>query len=154
MSRTSETNARELKISFPGAWLTLAQTYGSGTFRDAVDPFYYFWIYNPLSPAFLRKIREICDQERESQAFHEIFPIYPEKDGVFPLGEDNNDHTFWHVTSGGPNEWPILVIERDFTSKSFQMPLTKWIGKLFSGEISIWNDPFTKRVWFHSDKPT
>jgi hypothetical protein len=150
-----DVNSAKLRTALPRDWRIFGVTYGSGTFRDAQDDFFYLRFYNPLSSSFVDRIQAICERERASQAFHERFAVFPEAAGVLPLGEDNANNALWFVAEGPADKWPILVCDKAFNVKKYPMPLISFIVSLLTGAISLWVDgenAFPSGVRFHPER--
>ena len=73
---------------------------------------------NPFSfsspDIYLNKINTICEVERSFRyKFPEryVFPIYPERGGLFPWAETKNGDVLFWITQHKPDDWPTLVKE-------------------------------------------
>jgi len=98
----------QLGFQLPQDYKDFINTYGTGLiagFMVIVSPWCPNYVdnligdYNGLLTAFrLARERNLCP-----------YPLFPEPDGLFPWGSDDQGHRlFWHQV-GHPDKWPIVV---------------------------------------------
>jgi hypothetical protein len=103
---------RTLGLALPDDLYELALNYGTGGFGTATYTG-ILRVYNPFSPMFVRHVSNMLAtlrvlKEGEGDSYIP-YGIHPEKPGLFPFGQDDNERLILWLTEGGPNEWPILV---------------------------------------------
>lgn len=149
----------ELGVQLPKAWCTVAENYGSGTIRTALNARSYTWIYNPLSPRFTQQVAKVCDAQNKLVKAHggplAIYPLYPEANGYFPLGEDDSENTFWFQMIDNADRWPIVVWEVALDNVlRFDMPLDAFLASLLSGDLGVETYTSQSSLVFVADRPT
>src|SRR3954469_15588520 len=78
----------------------------------------------------------MADQEGEIPGDAYPYPLYPEADGLLPWGHvDTGAELFWQ-TSGGPEEWTVVVAEaRGPEFEEFNDSMTGFLTKIMRGKI-------------------
>ena len=92
--------------------------------------------------------------EQECERFREIrgsakskdfpFDVFPDKAGLLPFGADECDVWLCWITTGNPNEWPIVVRWAWGTEgmRDFNMPLTEFLVNIIERKIELPCWPF------------
>lgn len=129
----------KLGTLLPQDYKDFVTTYGSGYLGR------FLWIVNPFVlepnlnlikaiPLFLDTLRQLR-QRYGAQRYP--YPCYPEPEGLLPLGAtDNGDDLFW-LTTGEPDEWPIVIKEsRQPVFEKHPGPMTSFLAGIISGAIN------------------
>jgi hypothetical protein len=129
------------QLGLPNEWKQFGITYGSGVFLGKQATVLY--VHNLFASSFLRETDAALDRLRDSKSLggDEGVPyaIFPEENGLLPLGHDNQGTHLWWRTAGDPNSWPI-VVQWFLGPKYFRelkMPLTELLVGLVRGEIHL-----------------
>jgi hypothetical protein len=142
------------QLALPSDWLRYAATYGSGYFLDSAyfdeseddleDSCPSISIFNPFSPHFQARIEglrfELLEAVRSTGGEAVPHPIFPEKEGLFPFGqEDGNDVLLCWLTVGEPDHWPIILRSgwRQDDHFEVRLPLTEFLVKLLTCEVEF-----------------
>lgn len=130
---------RAVGIQLPTELISYASTYGSGVFVGKRTT--RIQIFNPFSPHYITMVDFATNRlraAREHGGESAIpFPIFPEKNGLLPIGSDDcGTQLCWH-TQGLPDEWPILVQwERGMDGyEEVSIPFSDFLVKLFTRSI-------------------
>jgi hypothetical protein len=130
-----------LGISLPKDISELMNSFGSGWFGK-------IQLFNPYSPAYINRITYICQiyaRLRQDQGIEAIpHLIFPERPGLFPCGGNDEDGMLFWLTDGVPDQWPILLLDAGFRWQRFEMPITTFLAKIFSLELSC--------IWWNGDQ--
>jgi hypothetical protein len=105
----------------------------------------FLWPYNPFSSnenlnllTRGKLILEAMSVIKERFGDTEVpYPLFPEPGGLLPWGStDNGDSLFW-LTTGNPDEWPVVVNEsRGPSFEEFEESMTGFLARLINEEIS------------------
>jgi hypothetical protein len=134
------TNVKEsLGTELPTDYKEYINTFGTGSIGA------FLWPYNPFSNnenlnliTRSKLILEAMSVIKERFGDTEVpYPLFPEPEGLLPWGvTDNGDSLFW-LTAGNTDEWPVVINEsRGPFFERFEEPMTDFLAKLISGEIS------------------
>jgi hypothetical protein len=96
----------ELGISFPSDFRALIRRYGTGEFFGRLP------IANPLTAwgrAWIGKQLKGWYEFRNAAELDLAF--HPERPGLFPWGRDTNGNSFFWLTKGAPDRWPIIQLQ-------------------------------------------
>lgn len=137
----------KLGASLPAELKWFSQTYGLGTFRGSQTTAISIYSVGPDSfvndiNLELARFREIRG-EQSDEAYP--FNVFPEGDGLFPLGIDESDIWICWKCAGDPEQWPITVRWSwgEQGMREFDLPLTQFLTELFerSIELPCWPHP-------------
>ena len=99
-----------INIELPSIYKQVINTYGDHNWND------FLWIINPFSfqnaSEYLEFVQNTCEVERilrKSFPENHLFPIYPEKHGLFPWAITDNGDTFFWVTQHSPDKWATVI---------------------------------------------
>jgi hypothetical protein len=118
----------------PGDYRAFIEKYGSGRISGFV------WIFNPFSKR--QSINLVSQLSVQTDALKSLaqdfgekcpYPLFPENDGLLPLGmTDNGDVIHW-LTKGKPNDWKIVVNEaRGPRYEEFDSNLTSFLWEILT----------------------
>lgn len=135
---------RHFNLKFPKDYVQFITNYGSGQINGFIS------IYSAVnSPAYYEMIEWEC---RNYHDFKEKFPkeykhnIFPEKDGLFPLGRTDGGCLMWWHTAPEPENWEIVVYdENSWEYERYDMQLCEFIYKYFTRQISCKGFPDSLR---------
>lgn len=125
----------EIGRELPADYKAFARLYGVGAFCNDVVT-----IFVPrgmdLPTGLESEIRVVSDAFRELGLDGEPYRLWPEPDGLIPLGvTDGGDYIFW-LPLGAPNDWKIAVCGRATDRyEVFDCDLTDFLAGLVTGEI-------------------
>lgn len=84
--------------------------------------------------------------------FKEKFPeeyhhnIFPEKDGLFPLGRTDGGCLLWWQTALEPEKWSIVIYDENFWDyEKYDMQLCEFLYKYFTCQIDCGGFPDSLR---------
>ncbi|MEU0883009.1 SMI1/KNR4 family protein [Lentzea sp. NPDC005914] len=100
----------ELGTRLPSDYVALMECYGGGEFAG------WLRLWTPLDPHGMVDSSEgALDANRQLRAefpeFHPV-PLWPEPGGFLPFGDSNDGDQFGWLTSGEPDEWPLIFAPR------------------------------------------
>jgi hypothetical protein len=126
-----------LGIRLPSDWRDFGLAYGSGEF--GMSGGFTFW--NPFAADTLRWIQMVLKVLRgNKEAWPEYgvpFDLHPTTPGLLPWGVDVNGCTYCWLTSGQPEEWPVIFLahESEDRPEKYEMSMTSFVKKLVNGEL-------------------
>ena len=111
---SSQTDSRwiaieeSLGLRLPADYKVMVDLFGASSWDD------FLHVLSPFDDGLNLQQRgqQILDADRESRlAFPSHYPIalYPESGGLLPWAITDNGDTLYFITSGPPDEWPILI---------------------------------------------
>lgn len=125
------------KRKLPRDYRDLVRTYGDGLLAG------FYLLYSPLAESPWLNLAAV--QERETQDLLQLrgsspdrcpFPIYPEPGGLYPWGGDENGNTYFWLTSGPTNTWPVVQYEPRGTGfLRHDCSVTAFLTGVWKGEI-------------------
>lgn len=137
---------KKLGLQLPDDYKRYVTKFGSGVLGDFVH------VYNPFSrdeyTCLQKRVEKVCGMQRhfrETEDHPVPYDIYPESPGLLPWGQDDNGNYLFWLTRGARNKWPVVVCSgRDDRSQLFEMGLTAFLARTFTGEVKckIWPKPF------------
>lgn len=129
---------KELGLTLPGDYKQYISTYGSGKISD------FLWIFNPFSKNkdlnLAIQAKKVLEVFRSMKTKYGIsicpYQLFPEPDGLFPIGyTDNGDDLFW-LTKGAPEEWRIIIHQtRSANYEEYKGNLSNFLTELLSGKL-------------------
>lgn len=137
-------------IEFPKDYFAIAVKYGSGEFLSGT-----LEIANPFDPAYetwieyeLKKLRRSQEDSPEDMPY----AVFPEADGLFPFGRDDNGNRFLWQMSGEPDNWPIVCRSSEYHWATVKESLSEFLCLLITNKLKIkqtdfWGSPFAKDDW-------
>jgi hypothetical protein len=133
-----------LNTSHPDDFKLITNIYGSGNFNDL------FYLFNPFDShgesgnLVNQALRRNCFGLSVLDYFVKIksidsslcpFPIYPEPDGLLPMGGDlNGGYAFW-LTDGIPDDWPLILYPDWYEIERHDMRLVDFLVLWLSGAL-------------------
>lgn len=101
---------RSLGLKLPRDYREFIFSYGGGLFADfylVFDPFSTDQYLNLASRIQMncQKLRELCESNGPDYI---PYPIYPEKGGLLPWGNDENGNEYYWLTEGPPTKWKVV----------------------------------------------
>lgn len=140
-------------IFFPDDYKWFISNYGTGLIND------FILVFNPFSENkninFFDQIEYLLEsylisKEYDQEAFY--WSVYPEKGGLLPFGRTlNGDELYWK-TDGNPNEWKIVICDKDLC-KEYNSGLVELLYKILIREEKIHcfpEDAFEEQPFFKS----
>lgn len=127
---------KDLGISLPSELFDLATNYGTGSFAQGI-----LTVYNPFSATYRGDFGSLLRWLSEWRKSAERFPygIFPERPGLFPLARDDGGGALFWLTEGDPEVWPIVFSYECEVWERWEMPLTTFLAKAFSNDISVFS---------------
>lgn len=141
---------QDVGIRFPDEYRAIAEKYGSGEFLSGT-----LEIANPFDPAYgtwlqyeLKKLRHAQEDSPEEVPY----AVFPDPDGLFPFGRDDNGNRFYWRMSGEPNSWPVICRSSEYHWATVNHTLTQFLSLLITNKLKInrtdfWGSPFAKEDW-------
>ncbi|OAT48886.1 hypothetical protein M997_0808 [Proteus hauseri ATCC 700826] len=132
------------KYSFPNDYIEFITQYGSGKIDN------FLTLFNPFSNNddlnfFKQKEWIISDlsELNKSDPEYYLFPLYPNINGLLPIGiTDNGDYLFWVISSDNSNLWNIAIIASRSPDIEYQQGnLTHFINNILSRKIRCMSFP-------------
>lgn len=144
MSQTEVGNAAKwataeaiLGTALPRDYFEFASHYGTGYLCN----FWNMEILNPFSDSYHGRLRSFCKLLRYERGLGSVrsrfYGVFPDSSGWLLWGYNDVGIQFCWVTEGVPDEWPILVIDKQRTFQQFHMPLTTFLAELITGHLRI-----------------
>ena len=124
----------DLGISLPQDYKDLARLYGNGWFMDYVG----IDIPNTQDPNTRLEWRAEIMRDFYLAMLEDFrsFPIWPDPDGLLPLGGTSGGNALFWLTHGPPADWHIVVWDRGLGRfETFDFDLTDFLSGLATGEI-------------------
>jgi SMI1-KNR4 cell-wall len=126
---------QELETVLPKDWRDFCAHYGSGTIGRFV------FIANPAEAAARKWILDqLADYRQEKQRapadkqFYYEYDPFPAPAGVLPFGQTDQRQTFYYVTRGQPDRWPLVIRDADTRFwHEHELALTKFLTTLLQG---------------------
>ncbi len=145
---------RALGLPLPSDLYEFARLYGGGAFGTR-EFNYLVEIWNPFSAVFVKWVTEFAETFRDVKTAegesYIPFDIYPERPGLLTFGcGDNRQYLFW-LTEGEPDDWPILLWPPERRFLRFDMRLSEFLYRLFSGKIDGWGGTQDAK-WFKAHR--
>ncbi|MBF9131832.1 SMI1/KNR4 family protein [Plantactinospora sp. S1510] len=97
----------ELGLALPADFKQLLSTYGKGSFLDYL--FAYPLAGSDMSLQKNKLLREGHSAARAKSPENYPYPLYPEPGGLLLWGGTYDGHSLCWLTSGAPDEWPVVV---------------------------------------------
>src|SRR5580698_10276206 len=100
-------------MKLPADYKSFVKTYGSGLFAGFIRIFNP-WDSSPYMSLLLSatSVSDMYRQMKGSEGESDLpFPLYPEKCGLLPCGNDENGNYIFWLTQGVPSKWSIVVAE-------------------------------------------
>lgn len=125
---------KHFKIKFPKDFVKFSTNYGSGQISE------YITIYSVInSPAYYDMVQSECKNYCD---FKQKFPkqykhhVFPEKNGLFPLGRTDGGCLMWWNIAAQPEDWSIVIYdENSWEYEEYDMQLCEFIYKYFTKQI-------------------
>jgi hypothetical protein len=140
---------KETSFSFPTDLFEIMKTYGSGHFFQGS-----LRIFNPVEPAYTRLLKKELSAAR---SFHEEFPeyhpypAYPIANGLIPFAYDDNGQRYYWLTTGDPDQWPIVLhaTSGGYWEKPVKLVLSDFLVRLVTHKLKIqyrkfWGNDFSE----------
>jgi hypothetical protein len=115
---------QEIGCVFPADFKELIRLYGTGQF-------FGIWISNPLQPWGRDSIRNDIARFRElREALEFDLPLFPERPGLLPWGNDSNGHLYCWWTAGPADGWTVAQVAHDEeeTPHHASVPITAFLA--------------------------
>ncbi|QDT30077.1 SMI1/KNR4 family protein [Gimesia panareensis] len=133
---------KKLGLQLPDDYKRYVTKFGTGVLGS------FLRVYNPFSKreytSLQKSVVSVCEiHQMRSDTFP--YEFYPESPGLLPWGNDDNGNNLFWLTRGARNKWPIVVCSgRDDRSQLFEMGMTAFLARTFTGEVKckIWPKPF------------
>jgi hypothetical protein len=132
----------ELGIRFPEDYKQFIGTYGDGRFADFVGiphPFHSAPKSGTYASFVRLRLEGIRWFQREAPKHAAQFPVYPQTEGLFPVGYTDNGGTIFWLMQGPPDSWPVVCFPRSYT-KDFEvlkLALTVVLGRWLNRTLKI-----------------
>ena len=124
----------QLGTQLPRDYGDFGMLYGSGTFAVGLR------VWNPFGAGFLTGLATRCRGLREERGLlgrrGVAYGVFPDQPGWLPFGDDELGSLLCWVTEGEPDDWPILLMDRN--RRSFQqarLPLAAFLARLSEGRL-------------------
>ncbi|QBI52978.1 hypothetical protein [Streptomonospora litoralis] len=75
------------------------------------------------------------------------YPFFPSEGGLLKWGKDPGASFYW-LTRGEPEEWPVVVDYRDEVWELHNMPTSRFLCEVLSGQLDtsiVYGPLFTQR---------
>jgi hypothetical protein len=137
---------QRLGVILPSDYRDFIFTYGTGLFAR------FFRVYSPFANGAMSlysSVQDTCKWRRETKRdFPDRvpYPIYPERPGILPWGNDENGHDYYWLTRGKPDDWIVLADEvRGGGFSEHDCSMTEYLAGVLLGPIEpLAGDPFTE----------
>jgi hypothetical protein len=128
---------RQLDLVLPSDYRDFVFTYGSGLFAQ------FYRVYNPFAAseytALCPSIQRVCAAERETKhnwPDRVPYPIYPDRPGLLPWGNDENGNDYYWLTKGAPDTWLVLSDEvRGEGFRDYGCTMTEFLAGVLLGKF-------------------
>lgn len=135
---------QHFNLKFPEDYVQFITGYGAGQINGFIS------IYSTInSPAYYEMIEWECQNYRDSKkrlSQEYQHNIFPEKDGLFPLGRTDGGCLMWWRTAPEPRNWSIVVYdENSWEYEGYDMQLCEFIYKYFTRQINCKGFPDSLR---------
>ena len=132
-----------LGLALPDDFWEYGERFGSGKIvysdvKSAID----LMIYNPYSSAYQAGVTADCDTLRtlkQSSSGDQIpYDVFPDKPGLLSWGNDVNGNTYYWLTEGSRNSWPLIIFDvnaYDNAFERFDMSMTSFLSKILDRAI-------------------
>ncbi|MDR1052600.1 MAG: SMI1/KNR4 family protein [Planctomycetaceae bacterium] len=122
----------EFGIRFPNDYKDYINTYGPGDFLNS------FSVVSPFGPQNHTVMTELSMYRKYGEAIREVFPIYPEKNGLLYWGGGEDGISCWWLTRGEPFNWPIVLIsDAALEIRIYKRSMTSFIVDFITGKIRL-----------------
>lgn len=123
---------KSIGIELPSDYFDLCAAYGSGEFLAGP-----LEIENPFNPDYRVWVEYELNKIRRCSPDDVPFPIFPDANGLFPFGrDDNGNRYYWLITMDRP--WPIVCGSHEYTDwESVDYPITEFLTLLLKNELEI-----------------
>lgn len=118
----------ELGTPLPRDYKEFIETYGAGGFYDFLE----------VSSPFSKRSSGLVAWFKSMGATYrnDYAPIFPEPEGLLPMGGDENGDTLFWRTRGAPEDWTVVFAEEAFLEvDEFPTNVTGFLAGWLSGEI-------------------
>lgn len=102
-----------LGTGLPTEYVTLAETYGRGIWRDSLDFVDPFRAGSGGLVGELDRLTELCQILREDDPAMALPALWPEPGGFLPFAVTMGVDTVGWWTVGAPDRWPLGVLNRE-----------------------------------------
>lgn len=122
-------------IAFPRDFKEFTACYGVGQIGNFIN------INVPFLPVddYLKEVNYLCSNYSDSKCkFPDkyTFSIYPEKNGLFPLGSTDNGDELWWLMNSDPEKWEIVIYaSRSWDFCKYPMGFVEFLYKYLTKEI-------------------
>jgi len=82
---------------------------------------------------WLQVLREREELNKELE--FSTLPVWPEKDGLLPIGGTPNSHTLCYRTRGKPADWTIAVLSREDAFEEHPCGLVEFLTRMAKGDL-------------------
>lgn len=129
MDGTGDWSAAEqdLGTGLPADFKDLIRVYGTGVFGS-------IYLANPLRQWGRDKIREDISRFRDLRdALEFTLPLFPERPGLLPWGNDSNGHLYCWWVDGPPDSWTVAQVahEEEETPHHAPVGITEFLASYF-----------------------
>jgi hypothetical protein len=146
------------QVVFPPDYLRLIDAYGSGDFTS--DERYgegtigdILHLRNACAPGYqtcLMQESSFLREYKESEGDRYVpYAVYPDKPGILPWGGADFRLSYFWLTEGKPEQWPVLLMHDLEIWTRFDMPMTVFLEQLLFGEINCscigWRGEYSRR---------
>ncbi|WP_394613773.1 SMI1/KNR4 family protein [Lentzea sp. JNUCC 0626] len=107
----------ELGTALPADYVALMKVYGGGTFGRGL------FLWTPLDERGLPLLAPEAIEDARSISDEQPLPMWPEPGGFLPFGENIEGDKFGWLTSGDPDSWPLIFLERHGDPDEQEPPL-------------------------------
>lgn len=127
-----------LRTRLPQDYKQLVDCYGIGWFAN------WICVFSPFSDEFnlITMQQSILDRHRQGQRtspeYAPPYPAFPEPGGLLPWGQDDNAGVFCWLTSGNPDDWPVVYLDNKYSEQYhlLQTSVTGLLAGCFNGSIT------------------
>lgn len=134
IAKNIELVEKHYKFKFPKDYIQFLTNYGLGQIDNFIS------IYSVTnSPGYYEMIEYECQNYRyfkEEFSKYYTHDVFPEKDGLFPLGRTDGGCLMWWKTALEPENWSIVVYgENSWDYEEYDMQLCEFLYKYFTKQI-------------------
>ncbi|MCC7419746.1 MAG: SMI1/KNR4 family protein [Planctomycetaceae bacterium] len=140
---TSDWKTFEARIGLrlPKEYCALLKEYGSGDFLNGE-----LGIFNPFDvDAYERQVhlRLKTMRERKERSPEEVAcALFPDEGGLYPFGADDNSRTYFWVTDGDPESWPIACFSPPNTWLLLHYSLSEFLVRFLTNRLNGFLEAF------------